>query len=191
MIKKIYFNNAYNLEAIEHFLEEQAANGYMFVKKKGIIFYFEKCEPKQVKFITSLESITAADISYYEVDGWKYCGLNEGLHIFFTENVEAKCIRAEKEIRYKSIKYNALKRESIRWIINLMLFVVAVILVSNVVNRAELMIKHFYLLYVAIGWIIYIIADILRYVFFCVWNKRNIKKDKELFCIPGSGLWCM
>lgn len=41
----------YDTEAIEKYLEEQeAAKGWMLVRKSGIFYVFEECEPVNMKF---------------------------------------------------------------------------------------------------------------------------------------------
>ncbi len=114
LIRKILVSQLYELTAVEQFLEEMANKGLMFVKVIGMIYYFQECEPKKVKFAVdifdkaSIFDTREADstleyIDYCEEAGWKFLYSTGKIQFFYTELEEPVEIQTDDKLKLKSI----------------------------------------------------------------------------------------
>lgn len=191
MVKKILMNCSYDLEAVEKFLEKAAAEGLMFVKKDGMLYYFEKCEPKTLKFSVDVfekasifdtrpETLTEEYIEYCKVSGWVHCGTYGKLQIFYNEDLNAVPIRTDEE-RFECIRKNAFLNEGINWMLYLLMFVLFSVINTLNWGLARALIDELNMVLAGVSYLIFTIVDFLRYVYFYLKNKKNIKSDKRLF----------
>lgn len=191
MKKKFFYSSSYDIKAVEDFLQEQAEKGLMFVKKEGMLYYFEKCEPKKIKFAVDVfekasvfdtrpEPLTEEYIEYCKEAGWTHCGTYGKEQIFYSEDLNAVSIRTEAEL-FKNINKNTMLNEVINTASFLLLFVVFSVLNPLLKGLASALISEFFMVMAGIFCLVISLMDIIRYGRFYFKNKRNIKCDNELF----------
>lgn len=191
MKRKFFYSSSYDTKAVERFLEEQAEKGLMFVKKEGMMYYFDKCEPKKVKFSldvfekasvfdTRPEPLTEEYIEYCNEVGWVHCGTYGKVQVFYSEDLDAVPIRTEEEL-FKNIRKNTILNEGVNSFCFLFLFVIFSVFNPLVKGLASALISEFYMVMTGILCLIISLMDIIRYSKFCFKNKRNVKCGNELF----------
>ncbi len=191
MVKKILMDCSYDLEAVERFLEKAAADGLMFVKKDGMIYYFEKCEPRSLKFSldvfekasvfdTRPEPMTEEYIEYCKESGWIHCGTYGKIQVFYSENLNAVPIRTDEE-RLKSIHKNVLVSEGISWLLYTFFFVMFSVINPFSWGLARALIEEIHFLIIGWAYLVFGVGDFTRYLIFYVKNKNNIKNGRRLF----------
>ncbi len=132
-IKRMHFMNLYELRAIEEYLEEMAAKGLMFVKVRGLFFYFRKCEPRKVKFCVDVfgktsffrkeHGQTARDyIDYCEAAGWHHVSARDKWHFFYTEDLSCVPIHTDSKMQFKMINHQVLKESALLWVVYTYMF---------------------------------------------------------------------
>ncbi len=79
---------AWNYEEIENWLEKMEANGLRLVEThiKGMIFYFEKCQPSKARYCIDYQTKLTPDyLSIINDDGWKLYQIGMGWYILRKE----------------------------------------------------------------------------------------------------------
>lgn len=191
-IKKLFGFSSYDLKAIEQYLEEMAAKGFMFVKQGSIFFYFEKCEPKQLKFCVDVfdkasvydtrpEAETQEYIEYCKASGWQYLFTSGKLQYFYTEDKEATPIQTDNEIKLKLIHKHFMSSNGINWIIIglMMLFQLVSFIYSH--TPIESFIQGWQIPFSYGIYFFILIPQIIRYLYFYIKNKKCLVKREELF----------
>lgn len=190
-IKKRFLFSVYDLKVVETFLEEMAEEGLMFVKQNGQMFYFEKCEPKKIKFYvdvfdrasvfdTRAEAATEEYIEYCKASGWEYICTSGKLQYFYTENEKATPIQTDEVMRFKWIhKYTMSSVVIPICILSIMcLMQIRSFMTSNTLT--EILIKSWGIpLAFSIALIIEI-PQLLRYLYFYIKNKIRLKQGKTI-----------
>ena len=123
--KRVVFEaRPYDIEAIEQFLGEKVANGWMFVKRTGNIYVFEECEPTKMQFKVDFykkgsklrneeeDSSMFQYIEYFKNYGWQHiyssgkvqilCA-TEGTPWPIQEDEKSKLRMAKKIVSYESL----------------------------------------------------------------------------------------
>lgn len=198
LIRKIYLAGSYDLKAVEEFLEEQAQNGLMFVKQKGIFYYFEKCEPKKVHFAVDVfekasiydtrpEAKAQEYIEYCEECGWKFLFSNGKIQFFYSEEENPVDIQTDDELKLKIIHKNVLFTRGASWLCVVFLFLMQVtsgvfreFMGADMVEQFILFGPNLILIVTYVGVMVCISVEVIRYIRFYVKNKKRIKNGQKL-----------
>lgn len=126
--KKFFIAGMYETEAIEKFLEEQAAKGWMFVRGSGMFYVFEECEPVSIKFqvdyfdkATIIDSFPASKtldyIEYCRESGWKHIFSSGKMQIFCSYEEDPTPIQTDDSLKLKLMSKATLLTNGLTWII--------------------------------------------------------------------------
>lgn len=203
LLRKIFFTNVYDLKAVEEFLEDMAEQGWMFVKQKGMFYYFKPCQPRKLHFAVDIfdkatifdtrpEAQTREYIEYCRECGWNFLYTNGKFQIFYSEEEEPVSIQTDDRIKLKLIhKYTLMNRGGL-WLLLLIFAYPLVELLTpyetNLVDRFIVDIERLPIALALLGMIIYIIADLVRYVIFYISNKRRIAHGRALQYYSGKNV---
>lgn len=198
MIRKMFLAGSYDLKALEEFLEEQAAKGFMFVKQRGIFYYFEKCEPKKVHFAVDVfekasifdtrpEAKTEEYIEYCEQCGWKFLFTNGKIQFFYTEKENPVDIQTDDELKLKIIHKNMMVTRGASWLS--LVFVLLMQILSgvfreftgaNMVDQFIVFGGNLPLIIAYIGIIVSVSMEMLRYNQFYKKNKKRVQNGQKI-----------
>lgn len=184
LITKIFWHSFYDLKTIEAFLEDMAANGYMFVSRNDLLFRFKRCEPVKVKFFVDIFHPSKVDdslgtmrneyISYCEECNWHYISNDNYAYFFYTLNDDATPIQTDDELRLNLINRHALRIDGLCWIIWLLLIIINFCIIDwSDLTRA--FIEDFPILIIYSIYPVIVIPDILRYAYFYFKNRNRVK----------------
>ena len=198
LIRKIYFAGPYDAKALEEFLEEQAQNGLMFVKQKGIFYYFEKCEPKKVHFTVDVfekasifdtrpEAKTQEYIEYCEECGWKFIFSNGKVQFFYSEEENPVDIQTDDQLKLKIIHKYTLLTLGPSWLcfLNFLFMMISSysfrqLTGANMVDQFIVFGTSFPIVIAYIGVVVCVSMEIIRYILFYVKNKKGLKSGQKL-----------
>ena len=198
LIRKICFAGPYDLKSLEEFLEEQAENGLMFVKQKGIFYYFEKCEPKKVHFTVDVfekasifdtrpETKTQEYIEYCEECGWKFIFSNGKIQFFYSEEENPVDIQTDDQLKLKIIHKYTLLTMGPGWLCFLNFLFMTISSYSfrqftgaNMVDQFIVFGTSFPFVITYLGVVVCFSMEIIRYILFYVKNKKRIKNGQKL-----------
>lgn len=191
-IKKVFLHTAYDLKAIEDYLENMAANGLMFVKQVGIFFYFKTCEPEKLKFCVDVfgkasmfdsrpETDTLDYITYCEESGWHYLYSNGKLQYFFTENENATPIQTDNSMRLKLINSQTMLNDGVTWIAFSILVLIQLFSGLFYSNLAETLIRFNGTFIVFTLLPLIILPQIIRYLYFYIKNRHRVASGEDLY----------
>lgn len=198
-IRKFFWAEPYDAKAIEEFLEKKAMEGLMLVKFRGRFYYFEKCEPKKVRFQidyfdkamifdTNPEKETRKYIDFCEECGWAYLGGVGKMHIFYTEDNSIPPIQTDSREQFYNIIKNTLVLSSIQWVFLPLVMLLNLVNLLNIAlhgggySVAELFANGFDMLLVcSLGsYILFSIFVDVRFVRFFVRNKRRVRAGEGI-----------
>lgn len=187
-VRKLFLVSAYDMRAIEEYLEGMARAGLMFAKRKGMFFYFEKCEPKRVRFFVDVfakasifdtrpDPKTEEYIEYCMASGWKHLHTDGKLQFFCAESENAVPIQTDNALRLKLIHKNTLATNGVTWILLPIMFVMILVqshLLNQLIPLGNSLVTQGLLMIVCL-------TQIIRYTVFYVHNKNRIKNNEALF----------
>jgi hypothetical protein len=133
LIRKVFMGRPYELAAVETYLEEMAAKGFMFVKVKGMNYFFRKCEPIKLKFSidvfkkasifdTREESATLEYIEYCKEAGWQFLYSSGKIQYFCTDKEDVIPIHTDDRIKFREINILTLLQMLPSWICVIWMF---------------------------------------------------------------------
>lgn len=201
LVRKIFFFSGYDLRAVEEYLEEMALSGFMFVKQKGLFFYFRKCEPKKVRFYVDVfpkASVFDAKpgkktfefIPYCKDCGWEFLFSDGQRQFFVTEDPEAIPIHTDAGIRLKTLCRNTFITNGMVWLGLLYLFIIFGIMTFVIDGTLDsvLSMGNFVLLFLCL-FIIHIF-DMGRFLGFYLRNKKRVKEGQDLVFYSKKNVVC-
>ncbi len=198
-IKKFFWAEPYDVKAIEEFLEQKAAEGLMLAKFRGRFYYFEKCEPKKVRFqIDYFKKATIFDtnphretrkyIDFCEECGWTYLQGEGKMQFFYTEDETIPPLQTDSKVMFGNIIKNTLIFTCVQWIflpftqlLNLGT-TLSRLLYGGPYEVASLFADGGDLWYMS-TFIIYILLSVfmnVRFVGFILRNRKQVKSGEEL-----------
>ena len=200
--KKIFFAPQYDAGAIQQFLEDMAARGYMYVKCQGLFFCFEECEPRKIKFQvdyfdkasimdTNPEEATLEYMEYCQACGWKHLYSNGKMQVFYSEE-DAPPLHTDEEIKFKYLVKNALLLYGIQWFIVPLIYLFSCVFpyVSKIFGSGEhsafqyamtaANCATFFMPLAGILFILYNIASLIRFLIFYIKNRKWVKTGKPI-----------
>lgn len=198
MLRKIFLAGPYDLKAVEEYLEEMAEKGYLFVKQRGIFYYFEKCEPKKVHFAVDIfekasvfdtrpEAKTEEYIDYCEKCGWKFIYSNGKIQFFYSEEENPVPIQTDDAYKLKMINKNVLLTKGSLWLCWIYLILLQFLSAGFRKMNGATMVEQYImfgtnlsLLIAYGGMFLFIIVDVVRYLRFYRRNKKRIKNGESL-----------
>lgn len=195
LLRKIFFANVYDLKAVEEFLEDMAVQGWMFVKQRGMFYYFKPCQPRKLHFAVDIfdkatifdtrpEAQTREYMEYCRECGWNFLCTNGKFQIFYSEEEEPVSIQTDDRIKLKLInKYTLMNRGGLWLLLLIFAYLAAELLTPYETNLVDRFIVNIGMVPIAVallGIIIYIIVDLVRYVLFYINNKRRIVYGQTL-----------
>lgn len=187
-IRKLFLVSAYDMRAIEEYLEGMARAGLMFAKRRGMFFYFEKCEPKKVRFFVDVfakasifdtrpDPKTEEYIEYCRASGWKHLHTDGKLQFFCAESENAVQIQTDDALRLKLIHKNTLATNGVTWILLPVMFVMILVqslLLNQLIPLGNSLVTQGLIAIVSL-------MEIVRYAVCYTRNKRRVKNNEDLF----------
>nr|MBP3598127.1 DUF2812 domain-containing protein [Eubacterium sp.] len=191
LVRRMHFINMYELRAIEEYLEEMALRGLMFVKARGVFFYFRQCEPRKVKFCVDIfgktsvfkkeQGQTVNDyIEYCEAAGWHHLSTRDKWHFFYTEDLSCVPIHTDSKLQLKMLNHQVLKENVLIWgVYGYMFFILLrdsftcetwvdrLIRVESVGVTLSMVLFFF-------------VLDAICYIVFYIKNYQRVKRNQEL-----------
>lgn len=202
-IRKLFWAEPYDGGLIQEYLEEMAAQGLMLAKAQGGIYFFEKCQPKKVRFQvdyfdkasifdTSLEKKTQQYVDFCEECGWHHLYSAGKMQIFYTEDETIPNIETDNERMLRNMTKNTLLLNGLQWIIlpvimlfNLLLQLLQLFgrdyLKSYGVVQLFTGMYPFGLIAMIITFIILSVFMNVRFLRFYGINRKRVKEGRELF----------
>jgi len=188
LIRKMFFVSAYDLRAIEEYLEAMVEDGLMFLRRKGYLFYFEACEPRRVKFFVDVfakasifdtrpHTMTEEYIEYCRASGWEHLQTDGKLQFFYTQSDTAVPIQTDDAMRLRWIHRNTLVTNGISWL--LIAFIFFMLFSQTIMSNAWILFGN--ILIVDALLFVVTLAQIARYLVFYIRNKKRIKNSEPLF----------
>lgn len=199
--RKIFFASIYEVGAIENFLEQEAAKGWMFVRCKGVFYVFEKCEPVRLKFQvdffdeatifdTRPEAKTLDYIEYCKESGWTHIFSSGKFQVFYSAEENPVPIQTDENQKLKLVSKATILTNGINWILLPIVWALTWggMAVNNLLNP-----KHYFnyseaLTYVQgvanilfwLGIIIFGMINMTRFGIFYLRNRRRLKNGLGL-----------
>lgn len=126
--RRFFICQLYELDALKKYLEKMASEGWMLENKKGVRYFFVKCEPREIVF--SVEVFDKASIfdvnrnqnnieyiEYCKTIGWNFVCAQGKIQIFYSEVKNPVPIEADMKIKLKIINKTFCRQNIITWII--------------------------------------------------------------------------
>lgn len=189
----MFFASAYELEAIEYFLEKEAENGWMFKKCSGIFYVFEECEPIKLKFQvdyfdkatvfdTNPESKTLDYIEYCSESGWHHVFSSGKIQIFYSVEDNPVPIQTDENMKLKLVSRATIFFNWVSWIF--------LPLIWGFTFGLKILNPRYYFSYsssltdlsevgLGIFWLAFTLLGIVSMVRFGIFYFRNIRRVKN------------
>lgn len=125
---RMFICHVNELDSLKEYLEKKAANGWMLEKREGMICYFKRCEPKEVRFSVeifkrvsdytmSYEEANVMYIDLCEAAGWHFVCADGQVQILYTEDKSVIPIETDAKLKLETI-HNSIRRDKLfGWII--------------------------------------------------------------------------
>lgn len=206
LYKEWFWGSQYDVEAMREHFEQMAAKGLMLKEIKGIMYCYEHCEPKKVRFcVDCFEKATSFDtkaepetleyIEYCEKAGWHYVCTNGRLQYFCSEDTEAVPIRTDGRSAFKSLVRNTLRANAVAWFVLPLIYLFTAAMwffrgnYYSFVDRATNGIWHsvffMYFVYIAIA-----LTGIIRFLIFYFRNKKRVSYGKNQWYYSAKATKC-
>lgn len=197
LVKKIFWHSSYDLKTVETFLENMAADGYMFVSHDHQVFRFKRCEPVKLKFFVdifhnsrklddSLGTMKDEYVTYCEECGWHFISNDGNMLFFYTIDDNATPIQTDNELRLKLINNQTLHTDGIGWIMWLFLILMQ-LCAFDWHNLANALIDEFSVLCAYACYPLIFVPDMVRYCIFYFRNRGKVKEGADItFYSAGS-----
>ena len=188
--RKLFFANQYEINAIEEFLEQEAANGWMLIKYSGVYYVFQECEPIKLKFQVDYfvkakpEAETLEYIEYCREAGWKHVFGKGKLQIFYSDIENTFPIQTDEKMKLKLAVKATMHEQGVLWIFLPIIYglTLGTQITSGMYSAvdyssyANLITEYIELLSFCFLYIIFVIIEITRFGKFYFSNKRRLKK---------------
>ncbi len=190
IIKKIFWHSSYDLKTVETFLENMAADGYMFVSRDHQLFRFKRCKPVKLHFFVdilndlrkidnSLGTMRDEYVDYCEECGWHFISNDNKYLFFYTTQADATPIQTDNELRLKLINSQTLRTDGLTWLI-LLSIVLFQFGAFDWNNLAYTLIDDFSILCTYLCYPLIFIPEAIRYTIFYLRNKNYVKDGADI-----------
>lgn len=181
----------YELGSFKEYLEKKAAQGWMLEKREGMLCYFRKDEPKEVRFaVEAFEKAPDYTIGYIdsnkeyidfcEAAGWKFVCATGKVQIFYTEDKSVVPIETDAKMKLKSIHNRICSENLWGWII--MFFAGIGIFNLNLNNVFDDGLMNYMNLSIAVLWGVIPLINGAHAVTYLIWYytmKKKIENGEE------------
>lgn len=197
----MFYSSPYEIEAIESFLEKEAASGWMFIRCSGVFFIFEECEAIKLKFQidffdkatifdTNPEEETLDYIEYCKESGWHHVFSSGKMQIFYSTQENPVPIQTDEDRKLKLAAKATLLAKWASWIFLPLIWGLTMGLrfVTDFMhpryystysyNITDL--SSFGFLIFWLGFTLFAIINMIRFAVFYFKNKRRLKKGQNI-----------
>ena len=206
LYREWFWGSQYDVEAMREHFEQMAAKGLMLKEIKGVMYCYERCEPKKVRFCvdcfdkatsfdTKAEPETLEYIEYCEKAGWHYVCTNGRLQYFCSEDSEAVPIQTDNKTAFKSLVRNTLKANAVGWFVLPLIYIFTIAMwlfrnnyysfVDMVANGVWHSVFFMYIVYTVIA-----LVGITRFLIFYFRNRKRVSDEKKPWYYSARAAKC-